>query len=273
MYFMFDLILPLFKKSHLIVPECCIWPSRRQLILASVSKSGLMADQTAIHLAPNLGACTGTPLGDPIEVGALGQALPAPIGTQTSIAMGSVKAVFGHTEGAAGLTGLLLAHGQLVAACQPSVMHLRGLNPYVQAALQDWRKSHSAQAVIQRQTGPAIAGAAAGTSSFGMSGINAHVILTPGHFSETGAGKTEAAWRRTRCWPRPEAMALLASATAFQGTVHFICPLQTARMAHLRDYLASSTNRVIKIFSLMRQTVIASVICTICAINPSGFQC
>lgn len=57
---------------------------------------------------------TGTPLGDPIEVGALAQALtvkgglpPAGTGRPASLALtlGSVKACFGHTEGAAGLTG------------------------------------------------------------------------------------------------------------------------------------------------------------------------
>lgn len=57
---------------------------------------------------------TGTPLGDPIEVGALAQALsvkgglpPAGDGGHASLALtlGSVKACFGHTEGAAGLTG------------------------------------------------------------------------------------------------------------------------------------------------------------------------
>lgn len=53
---------------------------------------------------------TGTPLGDPIEMGALGSAasrqsspLPAPM------VIGSVKSCYGHTEGCAGLTGALLA--------------------------------------------------------------------------------------------------------------------------------------------------------------------
>ena len=55
---------------------------------------------------------TGTPLGDPIEVGALGQALGTFAGQdaqQVPTMLGSVKSCYGHTEGAAGLTGLLLA--------------------------------------------------------------------------------------------------------------------------------------------------------------------
>lgn len=53
---------------------------------------------------------TGTPLGDPIELGALGQAL-AHSGTDQSaqLTIGSVKSCYGHTEGAAGLTGSLLS--------------------------------------------------------------------------------------------------------------------------------------------------------------------
>jgi Beta-ketoacyl synthase, C-terminal domain len=64
---------------------------------------------------------TGTPLGDPIEVGALGQALGGggrkqqPGGRSGDgekghrVALASVKSCYGHTEGAAGLTGALLA--------------------------------------------------------------------------------------------------------------------------------------------------------------------
>ena len=52
---------------------------------------------------------TGTPLGDPIEMGALGQALALPEEQPHTIAVGSVKSCYGHSEGAAGLTGTMLA--------------------------------------------------------------------------------------------------------------------------------------------------------------------
>ena len=178
----------------------------------------------------------GTPLGDPIEVGALGQALSAKANARRKIAIGSVKSVFGHTEGAAGLTGLLLAHAHLVTSCQPSIMHLRGVNPYVQAALQDWRKSHSAEAVIGRQSSPAVEAKAAGTSSFGMSGINAHIILEPGSAHSTEGIREAATWRRTRCWPKAKAFALLQSGRAGSGEAHFVCNLQAARLAYLADH-------------------------------------
>lgn len=55
---------------------------------------------------------TGTPLGDPIETGALGQALSRKGHSGAAahaVTIASVKSCYGHTEGAAGLTGALLA--------------------------------------------------------------------------------------------------------------------------------------------------------------------
>lgn len=53
---------------------------------------------------------TGTPLGDPIEVGAVGQGLAAASASSAqgrAVSMVSNKACFGHTEGAAGISGNL----------------------------------------------------------------------------------------------------------------------------------------------------------------------
>ncbi len=52
---------------------------------------------------------TGTPLGDPIEVNALSQPLAGRAARTRPLAMLSNKACYGHTEGTAGITGLLLA--------------------------------------------------------------------------------------------------------------------------------------------------------------------
>ena len=177
----------------------------------------------------------GTPLGDPIEVGALGQALSSKEGSSRAVALGSVKSTYGHTEGAAGLTGALLALTQISSWCQPGIKHLRGMNQYVQAAFQDWRKSHHAAASTQRQFGPAVDGLAAGTSSFGMSGINAHAILAPGGYVEVG-NRHEVAWQRARCWPKPQSCALLLSVKVTPDVAHFACNLQAPRLAYLSDF-------------------------------------
>lgn len=124
---------------------------------------------------------TGTQLGDPIEVGALAQALP--LSTSDAPASGdkilvSNKACYGHTEGTAGLTGLMLAGLVINQSSAPAVMHLRSFNPYVQAALSDWSKGQRGP-VVPRQTSPKILKGLAGSSSFGMSGVNAHMLVSP----------------------------------------------------------------------------------------------
>ncbi|MFG2337325.1 beta-ketoacyl synthase N-terminal-like domain-containing protein [Streptomyces yangpuensis] len=113
---------------------------------------------------------TGTPLGDPIEVEALAQALGRP-GAGAPVLLGSAKANLGHTESAAGVLGLIKAMLSLRHRAVPPVPHFTTLNPRIDlsgtglrvpTALEPW---------------PAGAGAYAGVSSFGMSGTNAHVVL------------------------------------------------------------------------------------------------
>jgi acyl transferase domain-containing protein len=81
---------------------------------------------------------TGTPLGDPIEVGAAAAALggrgsggaaPAPLALTTS------KSSLGHAEPAAGVVGLLHAAQAARHAALPPLLHLRTPNPFVAGVL------------------------------------------------------------------------------------------------------------------------------------------
>ncbi len=64
-------------------------------------------------------------------------------------------------------------------------MHLSAINPYVSSTLSDWRKKQSLAASVPRQAAPAPqlssggGDRTVGTSSFGMSGVNSHVLLRP----------------------------------------------------------------------------------------------
>ena len=61
------------------------------------------------------------------------------------------------------------------------IKHLRVPNPYVLTALGDWRKHHALEAVLPRQPSAGVgrfAAPIAGTSSMGMSGVNAHLLLS-----------------------------------------------------------------------------------------------
>jgi acyl transferase domain-containing protein/acyl-CoA synthetase (AMP-forming)/AMP-acid ligase II/acyl carrier protein/SAM-dependent methyltransferase len=114
---------------------------------------------------------TGTPLGDPIEVEALGSVY----GRErpgTLCALGSVKTNIGHLEAAAGIAGLIkvalaLAHEEI-----PPHLHLRELNPRLAATGRCF--------LIPTQRVPWLRSEEprrASVSSFGFGGTNAHVVL------------------------------------------------------------------------------------------------
>ena len=65
-------------------------------------------------------------------------------------APGSVKACFGHSEGAAGVHGALLAILAIQERGAPPVMHVRALSAYVAHALADWRAACALTALVPR---------------------------------------------------------------------------------------------------------------------------
>ncbi len=116
---------------------------------------------------------TGTPLGDPIEVQALGAVLGEGRGANAPVLLGSVKSNFGHTEGAAGVAGLIKAVLCLQQGVIPKTLHFRAPNPHI-----PWSELKVSVAAESRPW-PATDGhlRVVGVSSFGFSGTNAHVVL------------------------------------------------------------------------------------------------
>ena len=94
------------RSSSLTAPH---GPSQQALISAAMLEAGIsVLGYVASH-------GTGTPLGDPIETGALRKAV-APLSATAdsgSFTVGAIKALTGHLEGTAGLAGLLLCQTQL----------------------------------------------------------------------------------------------------------------------------------------------------------------
>ncbi len=125
----------------------------------------------------------------------------------------SAKACFGHTEGTAGAHGALAAALVLAQHAAPPVMHARSLNPYVASAFEEWRGARqNALPLVAREVAawPAAPRMLAGCSSFGMSGVNAHALLSAPHTQQHQ--EAVLVWQRQRCWPMPAAHHMLMAA-------------------------------------------------------------
>ncbi len=115
---------------------------------------------------------TGTRAGDPVELGALSKVLGEDRGIEHRGYVGSVKTNIGHTEGAAGVAGLIKAALALHHEAIPPSLHHRNPNPsipwsemplQVPGSLVAWPAGEQARF--------------AGISAFGIAGTNAHVVL------------------------------------------------------------------------------------------------
>ncbi|KAH7127284.1 hypothetical protein EDB81DRAFT_907428 [Dactylonectria macrodidyma] len=119
---------------------------------------------------------TGTPTGDPIEARAI-QSVFFPDGADRKdkqLLVGSIKTVIGHTEGTAGLAGVLKAslavqHGQV-----PANLHFNKLNPKIRPFYNNLRVPTE---TIAWPAVPEGSPCRVSVNSFGFGGTNAHAII------------------------------------------------------------------------------------------------
>jgi 3-oxoacyl-(acyl-carrier-protein) synthase/SAM-dependent methyltransferase/acyl carrier protein len=152
-------------------------PAQEAVLRAALADAGLRPQAVSYLEAHG----TGTPLGDPLEVQAIGAVYGPGRSAESPLRVGSVKTNLGHTEAAAGLTGLI----KVVLMMQPGrgiAPHLHFREPSPQIAWSRWPieipthllpwpdESHKRYA---------------GVSSFGFSGTNAHVIVGSPDTQET----------------------------------------------------------------------------------------
>ncbi len=129
---------------------------------------------------------TGTALGDPIEIGALGSVFGPEHSAEDPLVIGSAKTNIGHLESCAGIAGLI----KVVLALQhqeiPPNLHFQQANSHIQWSrlpvlvptdLMPWESPEQ-----QRF---------AGVSAFGMSGTNAHMVLSEAPALEPAAAELE----------------------------------------------------------------------------------
>ncbi|KAJ5389914.1 polyketide synthase [Penicillium cataractarum] len=145
-------------------------PSREaqaDLIRSTYLSAGLDVGQTAYFEAHG----TGTAVGDPLELGAVAQAISIKRTAGSPLYVGSVKSNIGHLEGAAGLAGmikciLMMEHG----AIAPNI-HFEEPNKRIPFA--DWHIAVPTELTPWPRHQPK----RVSINSFGYGGTNAHVIL------------------------------------------------------------------------------------------------
>jgi len=144
--------------------------AQQQVIRKALQNAGISPDEVSYIEAHG----TGTALGDPIEVGALGQVYGKKPQKEAPLIVGSVKANIGHLEAAAGVAGLIKTILALNHETIPPQKHFHHPNPHIPwdelpiqipTALIPWSR--------EKEGKPRIAG----ISSFGFSGTNAHILV------------------------------------------------------------------------------------------------
>jgi acyl transferase domain-containing protein/SAM-dependent methyltransferase/acyl carrier protein len=143
-------------------------PAQEAVIRAALAAAGVPA--AAVGYVETHG--TGTPLGDPIEVGALAAVFARGRDAAQPLALGSVKTNIGHLEAAAGIAGVIKAILSLQRREIPPNLHFRTGNPRI-----DWAALPIVVPTAAMPWSSAGDRRIAGVSSFGFSGCNAHVVL------------------------------------------------------------------------------------------------
>ncbi|MEM6613025.1 MAG: type I polyketide synthase, partial [Cyanobacteria bacterium P01_C01_bin.72] len=153
------------RSSGLTVPNGV---SQQRVIRQALENAGIAAEDIDYIEAHG----TGTSLGDPIEITALGEVFKRD--SNNHLLVGSVKTNIGHLEAAAGIAGLIkvvlsLQHQQI-----PPHLHFNQPNPYI-----NWDNA-GVDVVSDGREWQQDKLRLAGISSFGFSGTNAHIILESG---------------------------------------------------------------------------------------------
>jgi epothilone polyketide synthase D len=157
-------------------------PSQQAVIHEALTDAGVRPEQVSFVEAHG----TGTPLGDPIEVQALGNALETGRDPNNPVLLGSVKTNIGHTEGAAGVAGLIKL--ALMIEHDTLVPHLHFNEPSQHIP---WNRV-PVKVCTETKPWPGLS-RVCGISGFGLSGTNAHLILDAG--PKKNLATATAGWR------------------------------------------------------------------------------
>jgi acyl transferase domain-containing protein/thioesterase domain-containing protein len=203
------------KSASLTAPN---GQAQRGLLSAALADAAMRADAVALLEAHG----TGTALGDPIEARTIATLLlQRDLGAP--LLVGGIKANCGHSEPAAGATGLLRLCWGVAGATAPPNAQLRSINPQVAEAIRNAAcalpMQHSSLPRSGGQWGDNITG---GASSFGYSGTIAHALLrarsiTRGFTRAPDAAANFSLRRRRFSWRQVEVHPLIERVLAAEG--------------------------------------------------------
>ncbi|KAI9368681.1 hypothetical protein BJX61DRAFT_546289 [Aspergillus egyptiacus] len=142
--------------------------AQADLIRTTYATAGLGLEQTGYFEAHG----TGTPVGDPIELSAIGGSFGALRSHDNPLIVGSVKTNIGHTEGAAGLAGVIKTVLALENGVIPPLADFKELNERL--LLDEWKLALPLEKAVPW---PTTGLRRASVNSFGFGGANAHLIL------------------------------------------------------------------------------------------------
>ncbi len=129
----------------------------------------------------------GSAFGDPIEVQAAAAVYGRGRDADRPLLIGSVKTNIGHLESAAGIAGLIKAVLAMTRGVIPQHLHLRTPSPLIEWERLPVRVTTEAADWPRAPDRPP----RAGVSAFGISGVNAHVVLEGYADAEGAAGPRE----------------------------------------------------------------------------------
>ncbi|KAF3798813.1 Reducing polyketide synthase FUB1 [Colletotrichum gloeosporioides] len=146
--------------------------AQADLIRSTYQAAGLPLSDTQYFEAHG----TGTPLGDPIELSAIGATLGTGRDPDSGpLFVGSIKANVGHTEGCSGLAGVLKSIVCLEKGILVPTAGIEKVNPKLR--LTDWNLALPSE----NMSWPSKGQRRISVNSFGFGGANAHVILDDAH--------------------------------------------------------------------------------------------
>ncbi|KAH6623121.1 hypothetical protein F5144DRAFT_539024 [Chaetomium tenue] len=153
------------------------WEAQSRLIQDTYRRAGLDPNSPMDRCQYFEAHGTGTSVGDPNEARAIENAFfknGRNCHSNTKLLVGSIKTVVGHTEGAAGLAGLLKVIQSIRHGSVPPNLHFEKLNPDVENHYADLLVPTS---VVPWPAAPAGQPRRGSVNSFGFGGTNAHVIV------------------------------------------------------------------------------------------------